>query len=149
MDHSILLSNLCQYGIRGLASKWFESYLANHKQFVSINGFESNTSSISRSVPQASVLGPLLFLLYINDLRIAIKHCKVHHFDDDTSLLIINKSLKRLNKLLNIDLKNLTNWLSSNKISKTELIIFKPKRKPLDFNMKIKLNGKDYVQLIQ
>ena len=68
------------------------------------------------------------------------------NFADDTNLLIINKSLKRLNKLLNIDLKNLTNWLNANKsslnISKTELIIFKPKRKPLDFNMKIKLNGK-------
>ena len=97
-------------------------------------------------MPQGSVLGPLLFLQYINDLHVAIKHCKVHHFADDTNLLIINKSLKRLNKLLNIDLKNLTNWLNANKISlnvsKTELIIFKPKRKPLDFNMKIKLNGK-------
>ena len=97
-------------------------------------------------MPQGSVLGPLLFLIYINDLHVAIKHCKVHHFADDTNLLIINKSLKRLNKLLNIDLKNLTNWLNANKISlnvsKTELIIFKPKRKPLDFNMKIKLNGK-------
>ena len=90
------------------------------------------------------VLGPLLFL--INDLHVAVKHCKVHHFADDPNLLIINKSLKRLNKLLNIDLENLTNWLNANKISlnvsKTELIIFKPKRKPLDFNMQIKLNGK-------
>ena len=97
-------------------------------------------------MPQGSVLGPLLFLIYINDLHVAIKHCKVHHFADDTNLLIINRSLKRLNKLLNIDLKNLTNWLNVNKISlnvsKTELIIVKPKRKPLVFNMKIKLNGK-------
>ena len=92
------------------------------------------------------VLGPLRFLLYMNDLHVAIKLCKVHHFADNTNLLIINKSLKRLNKLLNIDLRNLTNWLNANKISlnvsKTELIIFKPKRKPLHFNMKIKLNGK-------
>ena len=91
-------------------------------------------------------MGPLLFLIYINDLYVAIKHCKGHHFADDTNLLIINKSLKRLNKLLNIDLKNLTNWINANKISlnvsKTELIIFKVKRKPLAFNMKIKLNVK-------
>ena len=89
---------------------------------------------------------PLFFLIYINDLHVAIKHCKVHHFADDTNLLIINKSVKRLNKLLNINLKNLTNWFNANKISlnvsKTELIIFKPKRKLPDFNMKIKLNGK-------
>ena len=97
-------------------------------------------------MPQGSVLGLLLFLISINDLHVAIKHCKFHHFADDTNLLIINKSLKQLKKLLNIDLKNLTKWLNANKIllnvSKTELIIFKPKRKPLDFSMKIKLNGK-------
>ena len=122
VDHSILLSKLCHYGIRGLTNKWFEPYLVNHKHFVSISGFASSTSSIASGVPQGSVLGPLIFLLYINDLHVAIKHCKVHHFADDTNVLIINKSLKRLEK--------------------TGLIIFKPKRKCLDFNMKIKLNGK-------
>ena len=110
------------------------------------NGFDSSTSTITCGVPQGSVLGPLLYLIYINDLHVAIRHCKVHHFADDTSLLIINKSQKRLTRLLNIVLKNLTNWLNANKISpnvwKTELIVFKPKRKPLDFNIKIKLNEK-------
>ena len=153
VNHSILLSKLCHYGICGLTNKWFESYLANRKQFVSVNGFVSSTSSIASSVPQGSVLGLLLFLLYINDLHVAIKHCTVHHLADDTNLFIINKPLKRLNKLLNSDLKNLINWLNANKtslnFSKTELNVFKTKRKPLDFNMKIKLNGKDYIQLIQ
>ena len=107
VDHSILLSKLCHYGIHGLTNKWFESYFTNRKQFVSINGFVSSSSSIASGVLQGSVLGPLLFLLYINDLHVAIKHCTVHHFADDTNLLIINKSLKRLNKLLNRDLKTL------------------------------------------
>ena len=96
VDHGILLNKLCHYGICRLTNKWFESYLANHRQFVSINGFASSTSSIASGVPQGSVLGPLLFLLYINDLHVAIKHCKVHHFADETNLLVINKSLKRL-----------------------------------------------------
>ena len=81
--------------------------LANRKQFVSINGFTSSTSSVTCGMQQASVLGPLRLLLYINDLHVAIKHCKIHHFAEDTNLLIINKSLKRLNKPLNIDQKTL------------------------------------------
>ena len=92
-------------------------------------------------VPQGSVLGLLLFLMYINDLNVAIKHCKVHHFADDTNLLNINKSPKHLNKFINIDLKNLTKWLNANKISlnvsKTEMVLFRPKRKSMDFSLKI------------
>ena len=92
MDHSIMLNKLFHYGICGLANKWFESYLANHKQFASINGFASNTSSITENVPQGSVLGSLLFLLYINDLHVAIINKSL--------ILIINKSLKKIKQTL-------------------------------------------------
>ena len=99
---------------------------------------------MSNGVPRGSVLGPLLFLLYINDLNQAIQHCKVHHFADDTNLLYTNNSIKKLNKILNKDLKNLTNWLNANKISlnvdKTEMILFKPIKKPLDCQLKLKLD---------
>ena len=95
-------------------------------------------------------MGPLLSLLYINDLNLAIKYCKVHHFADDTSLLYTNNSIKKLNKMLNKDSNNLTNWLNANKISlhvdETETILFKPIEKPLDCELKLNLNGKRLYQ---
>ena len=83
-----------------------------------------------------AILGPVLLLIYINDLSHAIKYCKVHHFADDTNLLHCNSSTKKLNRLVTLDMKHLSVWLNANKISlnvqKTELVIFKQKRKILD-----------------
>ena len=84
----------------------------------SVNGYGSGLAEINFGFPQVSVLGPLLFLLYINDLNQAIKFCKVHYFADVTKLLYLDKSIKKLNKLVNFDLKNLVYWPSANKTSK-------------------------------
>ena len=100
VDHQILLAKLSHYGIRGVSNDWFKSYLSNRNQYVSINGFDSGLTTINCGVPQRSVLGPLLFLLYINDLNQAIKFCKVHHFADDTNLLCLSNYIKKLNKLV-------------------------------------------------
>ena len=85
-------------------------------------------------------------MLYINDHNQTIKFCKVHHFADDNNLLYLDKSIKKLNKLVNIELKSLANWLNANKISlnveKTEIVIFKSKRKKFNDIVKIKLSGK-------
>ena len=128
VDNQILLAKLNHYGICQVSNDWFKSYLSNRHQYVSINGYESVLAGINCGVPQGSVLRPLQFLLYINDLNRAIKFWKVCHFADDTNLLCLSNSIKKLNKLVNADLNHLVNWLNANKIS-------------LEGDLKIKLCG--------
>ena len=147
VNHSILLEKLNHYGISGISNTWFRSYLTDRQQFVSINGENSDLTITEHGVPQGSVLGPLLFLIYINDLHQCIHNSSSFHFADDTNLLYIptNKTRnKNIVRRLNIDLKSLNNWLMANKISlnssKTELIVFRKNDVPMP-NLKIKLNG--------
>ena len=146
VNHNILLNKLFHYGIRGIMNEWFKSYLQGRKQIVSINAVESELRELNHGVPQGSVLGPLLFLIYINDLNRCISNSKVYHFADDTNLLHINSCFKKLQKNLNYYLIRLTHWLDSNMISlnctKTELIYFRKKRSANPTTTKIKLNGK-------
>ena len=146
VDHNILLHKLSNYGIRDIANCWFSSYLSNRKQFVTINGFDSEIQSFQYGVPQGSVLGPLLFLIYINDLHNAIKFSQSFHFADDTCLLNIQNTISKINRSLNKDLKELSFWLNANKIAlnvaKTEVILFKTKYNPCDTDLRLKLYRK-------
>ena len=145
VNHNILVDKLEYYGIRGVANNWFKTYLTGRSQYVSIDGFKSETKETKHGVPQGSVLGPLLFLIYINDLYKAIHFSKTYHFADDTHLLNISKSCKQIQKHMNIDLKCLFKWLTANKISlncsKTELVIFHSNKSNKTFDFKIKING--------
>ena len=106
VSHKKLIKKLDHCGIRGIANNLIESYLTNRKQFVSINNTNSNLASIEYGVPQGSILGPLLFLVFINDLPAALKTTP-RFFADDTALLATEKIFSDLEKLANSELHKL------------------------------------------
>ena len=108
VEHDILFKKFGHYGVRGLANDWFKSYLSDRKQFALINDHSSNLACFLYGVPQGLILGPLLYLLYINDLNQAMKFCKVHRFADNTNLLHSNKSITKLDRYVNLDMKIFT-----------------------------------------
>ena len=117
VNHKNLIGKLNHYSIRGLSLDWFKSCLTNRQQETSIKGIFSDSLTVSYGVPQGSILGPLLFLIYINDLNNAIAHSMVHHFADDTNITFSQKSLQKVNKSINHDFSLLVQWLRANRIS--------------------------------
>ena len=145
VDHKILLSKLSHYGINGFANKWLESYLTNRSQSVTLSGCISDEKGVTCGVPQGSILGPLLFTLYINDMHKAFNECLVHHFADDTNLLFTDSDPRTLQRTVNKALKKLVEWLRANRLSlnvdKTEFIIFRPPRLSCE-RITLNLDGK-------
>ena len=117
VDHVILLQKLSVYGVRGNALSLFESYLKNRRQFVTYNGVLSDTKILQCGVPQGSILGPLLFLIYINDLANVCTSSFPILFADDTNLFNHGKDMFSLQVALNQELANISKWLKVNKLS--------------------------------
>ena len=146
INHEILLKKLEHYGIRGVPLKWFESYLTNRKQFVQYYNAKSKLHQINCGVPQGSILGPLLFLLYINDICSSSDKLSFTLFADDTNLFYKSKTLDDLTNITNSELTKISLWLKTNKLSlnvkKTNYILFTNRKKiPYDLtNIKIDNN---------
>ena len=119
VDHDILCKKLDHYGVQQLELSWFRSYLSNRKHFCRVNGVDSNVREQEVGVPQGSCLGPLLFLIYINDLPQAVQHSSVTMYAYDTSLCHQSRDLTQLNEAINSDLKKLETWLQGKKLSLT------------------------------
>ena len=129
LDHDILLDKLNHVGIRGLPLQLFKSYLNNRVQTVFCNNNYSSMCNIRQGVPQGSILGPIMFLLYINDIVNVSDNCKYVIFADDTTLIFIDKSIQSLQNKLHQGIKLIKQWITYNKlllnISKTNLVYFK------------------------
>ena len=145
VNHQILLDKLSYYGIRGVAFNWFASYLSNRHQFVQFNDTSSSQQIIKCGVPQGSILGPLLFLIYINDLCDVSKILDFILFADDTNIFFSHKNVGSLEKTLNEELLKLTTWCQANKLSinysKSKFMVFKPRQKRQNLDIKLEISN--------
>ena len=128
LDHNILIKKLAHYGINGIPLEWFTSYFTGRSQYVEIDGVSSNVLSLSTGVPQGSILGPLLFLIYMNDIPYCTKYFNFILYADDTTLsnTIQIPSMSPLD--INDELAKVYDWLAVNTLSlnvkKTKYVIF-------------------------
>ena len=160
MDLNILIEKLEHYGIRGNELNWFETYVFGRKQYVEIDGKLSNPLTTVCGVPQGSTLGPLLFLLYINDMPNCSDILNFRLFADDTKAFLSHSDLSEIQLILNSEIPKLNSWLSANRlslnVSKTHFLIYKPPNKiePIDINITLansnieRAKSKKYLGLI-
>ena len=150
VQHEILLHKLQHYGIRGLALKWFESYLSKRKQYVVVNGTQSDMLELcGYGVPQGSVLGPILFLLFINDIHKSLSNVIIKLFADDTNCFVLGKDFNSLERLVQLELNKLQKWINTNKLTinfdprKSSYCIFKPRSKcfPVNFDRGLRIGS--------
>ena len=151
VNHDILLSKLYTYGIRGTPFKWFKSYLSNRTQFVKIDEIESSMATIKCGVPQGSTLGPLLFLLYINDLPNSSEKLSFRIFADDTNIFFTGTNSKEVEFTMNEEIKLVLKYCAINKLSvnfkKTNYMLVTSSKKQVHLNIN-NIERKSYIKYL-
>ena len=145
VNHKILIDKLYYYGIRGSPLDWITSYLTNRSQCVTINNHTSSKLPITCGVPQGSILGPMLFLLYINDIVSSASKVDFQLFADDTCIFFSHKDKQILENTLNSELALIHDWLVANKlslnVSKSNLLTFRNKNSTEGPMITLKINN--------
>ena len=147
VDHIILLNKLSHYGIRGIINDWLAPYLTDRTQTTQVEASISSKGKILFGFPQVSVLGPLLFLIYVNDIYRVSSKLNFYLFADDTNILYANNNLKSLESVVNEELRKVCEWLNTNKLSlntsKSNFVIFHPFQRKPDYNVTLKMYDND------
>ena len=152
VNHKIFLSKLEQCGIRGLANEVIRDYLTNRKQYVHANGVSSLLENINIGVPQGSVLEPILFLIYINDI-VDCSNFNATLYADDSVLTLAHKNINTLQSNLNIEIPKINSWLIANQLSlhvnKTKFLYFGKSKQKLEINIQhSKINQTDSIKYV-
>ena len=148
VDHGIVLRKLDRYGVRGDELMWFRGYLDGRRQRVCVGEAKSNWCDVLKGVPQGSILGPLLFILYANDLPQAVQQCRVKQYADDTTLSHVSRDVADLENGLTNDFESVVRWVDTNKlrlnVKKTQLLLMSRKRREHELeHVQVRIGGQE------
>ena len=133
INHNLLIEKLDAYGIHGVELSWFSSYLSERRQRVLLDGVHSEWTGLTKGVPRRSILGPMLFLLFVNDLSDVVQHCTVNLYADDAAIYSTDKNPVVLWVRMEKDLESVANWIRMNglkmNVAKTQLMVLTRKGK--------------------
>ena len=152
IDHALLLKKLQSYGVEGNEFNWFTNYLTSRKQRVSLDGTYSDWANILKGVPQGSILGPLMFLVFVNDLPNIVDTCTVNLYTaDDTTIYYSNKDPKLVQSTINSDLESIVPWIGMNglkmDVSKTQMMTLQRKSTKPAEAITVKIRGEEITHL--
>ncbi len=151
VNHQILLYKLAQYGLSTTALSWVSNYLSSRKQCTVYKGKSSELKTVSCGVPQGSILGPLLFIIYLNDLPQVVLNSKIALYADDTVIYYQSNSVDEIRLMLQEDLSLVSNWMNVNMLSlnvdKSKTMLFSHQAHANPMRLQLEINGTELEQV--